>query len=636
VVQSLRTLRAHARATERACADEVAQVDPAQRASARNLLHYIALRQHDVRDLQAALTRLGLSSLGRSEAHVMASLETVLGVAETLAGVAAPESAPAVEVPDPGPRADFSGGAERLAGCTQALLGPAPAGRDVRIMVTMPREAASDAGLILALVEAGMDVMRVNCAHDDAPTWRAMVDNLARARVETGRACKVLFDLAGPKLRTGAVISGPRLVRVRPPRDGKGRNQAPARVWISKAGEVPEPAPPRWPADPEFPDAAPHRKAQEPAAFAVDGALLALARAGDRLRFQDTRDKNRKLRVLEVREGAIGAFCALDEGAWIEAGTPVELRRDGVVVGVGTLSPSGPLEERVLVRKGEALRIVRPGTAPAPPLRDEAGALKEPARVPCTLPEALRDARPGQRIFLDDGKLGGVIEAVDDLGILARIDLAPEEGLELGADKGINLPDTSIALPALTPKDLQDLDVAVALADMVALSFVRGPEDILGLVKALEEQDARDLGVVLKVETRAAFDGLPRILLAALRSPPVGIMVARGDLAVECGFERLAEVQEEILWMCEAAHLPVIWATQVLETLAKTGRPSRAEVTDAAMSGRAECVMLNKGPYIAEAVRFLDDVLRRMQSHQQKKRAMLRRLSISSLAPRIV
>lgn len=79
-------------------------------------------------------------------------------------------------------------------------------------------------------------------------------------------------------------------------------------------------------------------------------------------------------------------------------------------------------------------------------------------------------------------------------------------------------------------------------------------------------------------------------------------MIARGDLAVECGYERMAEVQEEILWICEAAHLPVIWATQVLESLAKKSQPSRAEITDAAMGERPECVMLNKGPHIAAAV----------------------------------
>ena len=107
-------------------------------------------------------------------------------------------------------------------------------------------------------------------------------------------------------------------------------------------------------------------------------------------------------------------------------------------------------------------------------------------------------------------------------------------------------------------------------------------------------------------------------------------MIARGDLAVECGCERLAEVQEEILWICEAAHVPVIWATQVLETLAKHGLPSRAEITDAAMGDRAECVMLNKGPHIVEAVRVLDDILSRMEAHQSKKRAMLRSLRLAT------
>ncbi len=83
---------------------------------------------------------------------------------------------------------------------------------------------------------------------------------------------------------------------------------------------------------------------------------------------------------------------------------------------------------------------------------------------------------------------------------------------------------------------------------------------------------------MLKIETVPAFENLPDLLLTALANERVGVMIARGDLAVEAGYERLAEVQEEILWLCEAAHVPVIWATEVLDSLAKTGRPSRAEV----------------------------------------------------------
>ncbi len=131
---------------------------------------------------------------------------------------------------------------------------------------------------------------------------------------------------------------------------------------------------------------------------------------------------------------------------------------------------------------------------------------------------------------------------------------------------------------------------------------------------------------MLKIETQRGFERLPEMLFAAMAARAAGVMIARGDLAVECGYERMAEVQEEILWACEAAHMPVVWATQVLETLAKTGLPSRAEITDAAMGERAECVMLNKGPHILDALRMLDDILKRMQAHQTKKRPLLRAL----------
>jgi pyruvate kinase len=151
------------------------------------------------------------------------------------------------------------------------------------------------------------------------------------------------------------------------------------------------------------------------------------------------------------------------------------------------------------------------------------------------------------------------------------------------------------------------------------------------LRQELAARGKSELGIILKIESRQGFDQLPFTLLAALRHHPIGIMVARGDLAVEIGFERLAEVQEEILWLSEGAHIPVIWATQVLETLAKTGIPSRAEVTDAAMGVRAECVMLNKGEHIVEAVRFLDHVLHTMQAHHLKKRSMLRRLAVAEV-----
>jgi pyruvate kinase len=222
-----------------------------------------------------------------------------------------------------------------------------------------------------------------------------------------------------------------------------------------------------------------------------------------------------------------------------------------------------------------------------------------------------------------------VIREVHADSLVVEITRGRDKGEKLRGDKGINLPDSTLKVASLTEKDICDLDFIVANADIVSYSFVRRPEDIRRLQAELERLGRPQMPIILKIENREAFERLPSLLLAAMKSPLVGVMIARGDLAVEVGYERLAEVQEEVLWICEAAHMPVVWATQVLEQLAKKGTPSRAEVTDAAMSVRAECVMLNKGPFILDAVRTLGDILRRMQDHQSKKRPKLRRLRLA-------
>jgi pyruvate kinase len=149
------------------------------------------------------------------------------------------------------------------------------------------------------------------------------------------------------------------------------------------------------------------------------------------------------------------------------------------------------------------------------------------------------------------------------------------------------------------------------------------------VVQLIKEKGWNHLGVVAKIETRSAFDNLPEILLALMEAPHAGVMIARGDLALEVGMARLAEVQEEILWMCEAATMPVIWATQVLDNLTREGVPTRAEITDAAMSVHAECVMLNKGAYIKESVAALRQILDKMRHHHNKKASEMRRLEVA-------
>lgn len=264
-------------------------------------------------------------------------------------------------------------------------------------------------------------------------------------------------------------------------------------------------------------------------------------------------------------------------------------------------------------------------------MRDADGRVCAPARVALTRPDAVGALRVGQPVVFDDGRAHAVVRRLEPRWAELEITQTVEDEVTLRADKGVNLPDTQLPFPALTEQDLEDLEFVVDYADLVGLSFVRGREDVELLHHHLDRLGASALGVVLKIETQQGFRRLPEILLTALRRPGVGVMVARGDLGVEVGFERLAELQEEILWLCEAAHVPAVWATQVLDSMAKTGTPSRAEVTDAAMAGRAECVMLNKGPHIADTVRFLGDVLARMSGHQHKKISTLRRLEVSEL-----
>ncbi len=571
-------------------------------ASALNLLHYLALRRFDLRDVHEPLAALGLSSLGRAEGHALDNVRAVLGHLQRLTGEAIVLQAPTDEP------VTLAGGARRLLDNTRSVFGPAPDGREVRIMVTMPSEAASEPALVKSLMDAGMDVMRINCAHDDAHAWSAMIAHLRTAEAHSGRRCRVFMDLAGPKVRTGLIAPGPKVVRWRPQRDERGRVIVPARIWLTSM---------------QSPTHPPEALSVGDAVLPIPQQQLMALHKGDTLRFTDARKRRARLTITDVLPG--GLWASAESTAYIEPTTVMYAPRERRFT-PGDL-PS--LAQTITVRISDTLILTADPSPGQPATFDAAGRVVEPARIPFTLPEAFVSCVAGQPIFLDDGKIGAVIEqaALDHLRL--KITHARDEGASLAADKGINLPETMLALPALTPKDEADLRFVAAHADVVGYSFVRRRSDVEELQVRLRELGREELGVVLKIETQRAFRNLPALLLQLMHSRSSGVMIARGDLAVECGYQRLAEVQEEILWLCEAAHVPVVWATQVLDRLAKKGQPTRAEITDAAMSGRAECVMLNKGPYIVRAVATLDDILRRMQEHVYKKRQTLRPLALA-------
>ena len=446
--------------------------------SARNLSAYLALRRRDLRELQLAMMPFGLSSLGRCESRVLENLDANIAILSR----ATREGE--IDQPAFPRRQSFFRGGRLLARHANEVLGPPPPQRDVRIMATLPGQAAEDYDLVRDLVNLGVNVARINCSHDDARTWWKMATHVRRAEAETGKRCRVSMDLGGPRART----------------------------------------------------------------FRVHG---------------------------------------LPEGGRVNRGMELTL------------------------------------SEPDAPRRGRSG-----IEVECSLPGIVEQLRVGHSVCVDEGSLWGVVEETDGEAARVRVTRTVPKGARLRVDKGLNFPDTELVLSALTAKDLRDLDTVAEIADIVAYSFVQRAADVELLQAELAARTDRQLGLIAKIETGLAVRSLPEIIVQAAGKQPLAVMIARGDLAVEIGYPRLAEIQEELLWLCEAAHTPVIWATQVLDTFLHKGVHSRAEMTDAAMAERAECVMLNKGPYLSEAVTVLDDVLGRMEGHQAKKTSRLRALGV--------
>ncbi len=618
VARELVRLKDKLRELESSMRSALDQVFPDRRESAKNLVHYVALRQHDLRDLQVRLAQLGLTSLGRSESCVMDSLLAVsqraheslalrghrgaarqLGRAERERGSAmSPETAK-----------------QRLHQHTRDMLGSRPADRHIYIMVTAPTPREADRAWMVKMLRAGMNVLRINCAHDSEHEWGQIIDALREARRETGTECRVIMDLAGPKIRTGPIAGARRIATWKPSKDELGNVTTEARVVIRRLGAL-------------LPEGG------VPCLLMHDEDLAAL-RKGDELRFSDVRGKKRSLRIHAVTPEE--SIATARQRAYLVDHVAAHVHRAGrrrvpVTVTIGA-EPGAAIDVTV----GDTLLLTQSLQPGKPARRDRQGRVASPAVVACVPPAALEHLAKAQRVLFDDGRICTIVESVPRKAggaFSLRVLRTHKATSKLRAEKGINLPDTLTTIPSLSDEDRRALRFVAEHADAVSLSFVRTPDDVRALHRELDRLGRSNIGVVLKIETRAGFENLPRLLLEGLRRPPLAVMIARGDLAVEVGFERLAELQEEILWLCEASHVPTIWATQVLDTLARTGVPSRAEVTDASASVAAECVMLNKGPFVHEAVAVLSDILRRMEKHHYKKRSLFRKLHVSTFAKR--
>ena len=561
--------------------------------SAQNLLNYISFRSFDVREIQKHLKNMGLTRFANAEAHIKASVMTIRYILALAVSHNEQDSL--------SKHWSIKKGKKLLDRNTKKLLGKGTGKRRVRIMVTQPSEAATNYEMVRNMVASGMDCARINCAHDSAEVWEKIIENIKKAAEELERDVKIAMDLAGPKIRTGKITPGPRVLRYKPTKDDSGK--------------VTEPRIIRLVADKDL-------VANSETIPIMNGALHEL-QEGMVLTLVDARSKHRKLKVIAVDENE--ATVQTKQTIYVTPNLVITTAKESSLQ--WTVGEVPTKEGFLLLFKGDELRLMKENTQGTPAVYDETGKVLEPAMISCQMPAVFDYVKEGDRVFFDDGKIGGTIVSVESKYCTLKIDLAKETGSKLKEEKGINFPDTLIGFSGLTAKDKADLPFVAKHADIVNFSFVNRKEDVKELHAALANLASLDsLAVVLKIETQAGYENLVSILLEAMKGERVGVMIARGDLAIETGWENIGQVQQEILSICGAAHVPVIWATQVLENLAKNGLPSRSEITDATTALKAECVMLNKGPYILQAIELLDTILCRMESSQHKNEPMLPKL----------
>ncbi|CAL9247075.1 unnamed protein product [Arabidopsis halleri] len=586
VIEKLNALRSHLLAAEKWNSSQLHLCDSKYLECATNLVHYMALRSLDFEQLNNHLASLGLSSLDNNNLDVLARLNASINLlmndqnAVTESWTNAYPKGKSTKKKDKG----------RVLSYKESLLGKPREGRSTHIMVTVGEEATLSETFITDILKAGTSIIRINCAHGDQSIWGEIIKRVRRTSQMLEMPCRVHMDLAGPKLRTGTLKPGPCVMKVSPKKDAYGNIVSPAVVWLCLTGTEP-----------------PAHISPDATISVQDQDFLAGLQIGDSIRLCDARGRKRRLKISKEFPvfSSTGFVAECFDTSYIKSGTELSAKGKKGRRLVGRVVDVPPKESFVRLKVGDLLVITREGSLDEPSVT-----VPGAHRLTCPSGYLFDSVKPGETIGFDDGKVWGVIKGTSPSEVIVSITHAGPKGTKLGSEKSINIPQSDIRFKGLTSKDIKDLEYVASHADMVGISFIRDVHDITVLRQELKKRKLEDLGIVLKIETESGFKNLSLILLEAMKcSNPLGVMIARGDLAVECGWERLANIQEEIIAICKAARVPVIMATQVLESLVKSGVPTRAEITDASNAKRASCVMLNKGKNIVEAVSMLDTIL---------------------------
>jgi pyruvate kinase len=422
----------------------------------------------------------------------------------------------------------------------------------------------------------------------------------------------ILMDLGGPKIRTGSIELKVRPLKISVPIDIHGSPLCLVEGFLdSEANQT------------ELVNQGGGKSSFVIAISKILYGGLGSLSIGQKINFRDARDERICTITVLERIGPTRVRIGLEQTAYIKEGmellcqiNDVDNESSKCSFTVGSVKPQ-PIE--IKVEAGNILRLYRDNKK-----LGHSGSDGKPAGISCTHPDVLCQVMIGHRVFIDDGKIEAIVRSSH--AEYLELEIISPKGMtaEIKSNKGMNFPDSNIRIPAVTPEDIMNLEFVVKNADLVGISFVNRPEDICNLHKELSKLNHADFGIVAKIETAEAIHNLAKILVAGLELPKFAVSIARGDLAVEIGFGNLAFVQEDILCLCEASHIPVILATQILESLTESGLWTRPEIIDAVMGQRAECVMLNNGIHIVEAVKTLAGLLSTEERRQIKKHQLFR------------
>jgi len=574
---------------EKKTAHNLKKTHPLHKMSAVNLVHYKRFRKSDFRVSQRKLGDLGMTRFANAQGHVEDSLVKVLYLLYRLKD-GKPADFKKIELSTKKSKA-------LLKSNTEALLGSPSKGRRVRIMVTMPSHAAYDKEFVNTMVQNGMNCARINCAHDTPEVWLAIIENIKEASEKLETSVKIAMDLAGPKIRTGNVKPGGRIVKFKPEKDDEGYVIKPVEIeLVSSTAKI-------IPAN----------------AITIEADWLDQLAVDDKLSLIDAKNKSRKLKVVSASEN--GIIVRSKKRIIFKSGMLLECKKLNKKGTIGTLPE---IQKPVLLHKGDVLVVTEENILGSSAIVNEKGEIIEKAHIPCQFADIFEKVNQGDLVLFDDGKIEGTIQSVSKENFEVLITRAVEKGAKLKAEKGMNFPNTNLGTGGLTLKDIEDLEFVAQHADIVNFSFVNSKKDVSELLSEFRRLGVfNTIGVILKIETKFAFDNLEEILQEAMQIRDVGVMIARGDLAVETGWQDIGQVQHEVLSICGSAHVPVIWATQVLENLAKNGLPSRSEITDVVTALNSECVMVNKGPYMEDVLVLLNTILSNMEDYQEKNETML-------------